>query len=1463
MRTRTLILSTCFFLLLSFKLKAQINASAIGFEADIIQGCAPLVVQFTDTSNATNISYRAWNFGNGNTAVGNNGSVGATYVNSGFYTVTLTVSNGLDTVTITRTNYIEVFEGPNATFSYSPTGTGCAPHHIQFTNNTTQGSAAILGSTWSFGDASPPLNQTSPSHTYSYGGAYYPTITVVDQNGCVDSYTHPVPIVVRDKPVADFTASPSNVACAPPLTTTLSNTSTGTGSLSSHWIIGGNITYQNAPTVTMNQSGSQDVTLIVSDAYGCSDTLFRPGYISVGTIQADFTYPSTICVGSSVQFLDNSIGGYNHSWNFGNGATSSQQDPYTVYNATGTYTVSLSISDPTGQCVSNIQHTVTVVGVQAQFTASPVTACETPHTVNFQDQSTGTGTTIADYWWDFGEMFSTTTGQGNPSYTYSYEDTYDVTLVVTSPEGCQDTLVQPGLVVIDEPNLAMEIIDSKGCIPRTIDFNDLTSSVWPIASYSWDFGNGQTATGPSVSATYTQPGDYVVELEVITTNGCTLTLDSIVRGGTHQQPAFSLSDSINCAYDSLYFTNLSTDSALIEKYQWFFGDGGSSQDYEPFHQYNDTGYMQIILITDYKGCKDTLVVDSAYYAKGAVVNFSPIVNCDSLWLVDFSSNMIMCDTFWWDFGDSSGLNTVDTFPEHNFPGWGNYVVTLWGKNDSTGCHYEKKQAISLRDPEAIIQFEDSTICREHWVDFSGDSSIDASSYAWDYGFPYAPGTTAWSEDEFGAFETPSPGNYTMRLIVYDINGCPDTTYLDYYISKPNAQFSANPTIGCGPNMQVQYVDQSQSDTTITHWKWDYLPAPYTNQQNPNYVYQSAMPWVTTYDSRLIVTDTFGCKDTNYIPDYIKVHQPHVQFYVYPNQVCLGDSIKFSIYSFDGVNYDYEINYDNGVAIPKNSQTWYYTYNQSGTYYPTVTIYDSLGCDSSFTLSIPITVHEPPMVNFGASLTDTTCYPAQVIFYDSVTSSSPAVSYQWFFGDSSNVVTLPGDAYYTYSLPGYYDVKLIVTDSVGCVDSLTQTAYIHIGGPLVEIQMQTLLGCVGDPMVFTVDNDQGVGEFTWDFGDGFVQTYQSGSGTSFDHTYQQTGIHNVILLYESVNGDCVASDSATVDISTVFAGITVSDTSGCEPYNFVAYADNDSSDLHHWYLGGTVFGAANDTSLDYTFNQDGYYTVAMVAENTVYGCVDTASQEVFVYPKPDPVITPRQTICLGDSIILIAGGGIYYQWSSFAAFDSITPNSIQTWPIDTVDYKVVVINQYGCVDSTETTIDVQFPPNITWFPTDTMLFVGQSFEAFYDADQTLNFWWEPAQDMDCSGCFSPIIYPPVTQEYTLYYSDLNSCFSFDTTFTITVEDKYNITIPNAFTPNGDGLNDYFNFKAYGVKAVKEFLIFNRWGEVVFESSALGPGWDGTYKGELQGPNQMFYYKLTLERFNGEEYDFEGRLFLINK
>jgi PKD repeat protein len=316
------------------------RAPAADFSADKLAGSPPLAVAFTDKSTGTTpLSYQ-WTFGDGGTSTA--ASPTHTYATGGSFTVTQTVTNAFGTDSETKTEYIKVGLGPVADFVGTPQN-GMLPLAVTFQDKSTGNPATWR---WDFGDGS-ISNTQNPAHTYTKAGTYGVTLTVTNAFG-VSTKTKAGYITTGMPPTADFT---SGARTGPaPLTVAFTDASKG-GPNSWAWDFGdGSTSTAVNPAHTYTRAGTFSVTLTIKNAYG-SDSETKAGFVTAGgKPTADFIADERRGVKPfTVTFTDLSAGNpTSWKWDFGDGATSTEQNPVHVYQVEGAYDVTLTASNSYG-----------------------------------------------------------------------------------------------------------------------------------------------------------------------------------------------------------------------------------------------------------------------------------------------------------------------------------------------------------------------------------------------------------------------------------------------------------------------------------------------------------------------------------------------------------------------------------------------------------------------------------------------------------------------------------------------------------------------------------------------------------------------------------------------------------------------------------------------------------------------------------------------------------------------------------------------------------------------------------------------------------------------------------------------------------------------------------------------------------------------------------------------------------
>ncbi len=1188
------------------------------FTAPTTSGCSPLIVNFQNLSTGSGLTYQ-WSLGNGNTSVSENPS--ASYINPGTYTVTLTTTGSGGTETEIKTGFITVFTPPTPDISPSQ-NIGCYPFTVSFSDLSAGGDSPIASWSWDFGDGGTSTDQ-NPSHLYTTPGVFDVTLLLVDANGCAANMSFADIIESNDNaPTAEFTGNPT-ITCLPPSDVAFANTSFGgTGSLSYIWDFGdGNTSNGTNPNNTYSAPGTFDVSLTVIDDLGCSNTLLAPDYIEiVDNISIDFVANNTSpCLGNQVSFVDiSSPTPTSWEWDFGDGNTSTNQFPTHLYSTPGTYEVSLNAIYSSSCQGTEVKAGYITVGEIpfVDFTADVTAGCETPFPVQFTNGSLGSGP--LDYIWSFGDGNIST--DENPLNVYANNGVFNVSLTATNSAGCSNTVTESGYINVSVTQ-ADFLPDVFGfCQPLDVNFTDASISGSTIVNYEWDFGDGGTSTLQNPTYVYADTGIFDISLVITNDLGCT---DTLIRSNyifvyTPPNANFLDNDTVICPGE-IDFTDLSTNTT---DWFWNFGDGESSTEQFPTHEYQDTGHFNVTLIALNNGCSDTLEVLNMIYVSPPIASLNYSFDCDQPNTFTFNNQSYGYTDWSWQLPDNT-TSTDDpltlTFPDPGF-----YIIHINTSNDTSGCVDSARDTVHVTELQAGFSAANTQGCGPLDVVFT-DESVDAIS--WEY---YLGDGNAYSQQQNPTYSYSEIGTYSVSQVVTDINGCTDT------ISQPNLvtvtgsviNFGIDTTFGC-ETLSVQFADLTDPPGTVTDWLWDFGDGNTSTDSNPLHVYQDA----GLFDVSLTITDIGGCTSILEQPDLVNyIPYPSPAFSVNTTIGCIGDVFTFNNNSTgNAVNYLW--NFGDGGTSTDVSPT--HNYSFEGTFSVTLTAFNANGCDSSIT-EIALLDIQHPDADFSAFPTFAFCPPLLVGFTD--LSSTDAISWFWSFGDGSSSNLQNPSHIYTES--GLFSVFLVVTNSNGCTDTIFEPDLIELSGPSGEFDFfPDTIGCPPYDITFTSEAEN-VNVYTWDFGDGYL-----GSGEITTHTYSQIGTYIPTLILEDNNG-CTftyqSQDTLQIQPLAVDAGLSATI---CE-FDTVQL-NATGGDAYSWF---PLTGLDNANAASPLANPS--VTTEYVVTVNLGLCQNTDTVTVFV--NPTPVVN-----FIGTDVCL---GGI----TQFSDFSSISaPDSITAWNWDLV------------------------------------------------------------------------------------------------------------------------------------------------------------------------------------------------------
>ena len=527
---------------------AAVNQPPVADPGGPYNGTVDVAVQLDGSASSDpdgTIASYSWDFGNGTTGTGATPSV--TYAEAGTFNVTLTVTDDAGETNSVSTT-VEIVAADNQSPVANPGGpyNGTVGVAVQFNGSGSSDSDGTIASyNWDFGNGTTGTGAT-PTATYTEAGTFNVTLTVTDDAGATNSVSTTVVVVAADNqsPVAN-PGGPYNGTVGVAVQFNGSGSSDPDGTIASYnWDFGNGTTGTGAtPSTTYTEAGTFNVTLTVTDNAGATNSVSTTVVVVAAANQSPLANPGgpyNGTVGIAVQFNgsassdpDGTIASY--SWDFGNGTTGVGVTPSVTYTESGTFNVTLTVTDNAG--ATNSASTTVVIGAVV-VNQQPVADSGGPYSgrVGVAVQFDGSASsdpdgTIVSYSWDFGNG---ETGTGaTPSNTYTEEGTFDVTLTVTDNVGATNSVDTTVEIVVSDNQLPIANPGGpyKSSVDKIVLFNGFFSSDpdGKIVSYSWDFGDGGIGEGISPIYTYTEEGTYDVTLTVTDNAGGTNTASTTIE----------------------------------------------------------------------------------------------------------------------------------------------------------------------------------------------------------------------------------------------------------------------------------------------------------------------------------------------------------------------------------------------------------------------------------------------------------------------------------------------------------------------------------------------------------------------------------------------------------------------------------------------------------------------------------------------------------------------------------------------------------------------------------------------------------------------------------------------------------------------------------------------------------------------------------------------------------------------
>jgi gliding motility-associated-like protein len=1358
----------------------------------------------TDTTTiASGSTTSNWLTGDAGTSTSK--SFNHTYKNTGRYYIQLISVSNFNCAD-TLSDSVDVYEMPVAKFGIDKK-VQCFNYNLF---NFSDSSKIAVGSytvKWLLGNGDTGTGTKFQYH-YKDSGVYNTAISVTSNFGCADTtYTQ---VNLLSMPGAFFTINDS-IQCFKRHQFLF----TGRNKSASYtWDFGDNYVNNGANPVpySYQKTGTYKVLLKQTNSNNCTDT-FTSTVVILHSPDALFKITDSLqCLyQNNFAFTNKSTigkGTLTYTWRFGDGDSALTTNASHAYKVASTYTVSLIALSDLG-CPDTLTQPVVVHPMPLVIPkVNAAFACINGQNIQFGDSSTIQTGSISPTW-KFGD--NTVSSLRNPSKKYASAQAFTVWLIETSDFGCADS-ASIKMLLNPKPNPSFLINDTGQCLnANNFVFTNKSVIQSGTITSKWNFGNGASQTAQNAFQNYLNYGTYRVTLLVTSDSGCVDS--SYVDVVVHPMPiaGFSVNAREQCLKGNQFqFTNNSSIASGSLNYKWRFGDTAKSTQSAPSHTYGSFGtFMVWLKATSGFGCTDSIndfmLVDPMPQVRFVTNDSTQCFNIQNFVFTD--SSKIASGSLSRNWSLSDGFTATTSTVNRVFADDTTYTVKLVQISDR-GCSDSISKVMEVySNPKSNFVINDTDQClKQNNFVFTNTSTLAKGNltHLWKFG-DLQTSTITGPAHRYFAY-----GNFTVTLISTTDNGCVDSIQKVIRVdAMPVVSFTINDTGQCINYQNFIFTNKSSIAVGTLQYLWKFGDATTSNLINPT----KQFPVDTLYRVLLTATSNKGCKDSS--SKIIDVHpRPYSNFTINDSIQCLRGNnfiftnkakIQFKVRA-GTLSYNWRL----GDGNTSTSTNINHTYTNNGNFNVWLRATSDLGCvDSAFKV---VTIGAMPNPSFTVN-DPGQCFKINNFGFTNKSSiASGTQSYFWKFGDTDTLRAT--NASHVYKAIGTFNPRLIATSNYGCIDSVSVAIIVNPNAK-ASFTVNDSDQCINNQnFIFnntsTVSSGQVV-KWLYSFGNG-----QFGNQAQSKGVFRNSGVYTIILQTTTDSG-CVDSFSKTIRVyPKPKAAFAINDSMQCLRGNYFVFRNRsmDSIGLQSFLWN------INDESLQildsavYSFKSDSVKNITLIV-NSIVGCADTITRQVTVKPMPDPSFQPLNLFyCINSGTYPLSPktpGGTFL--GKNVVSNQYVPTNL--WE-DTVIYRVTV---NGCTDSSSRFTNVYPGPN-AFLGNDTVLCKYEALELRVNSWSS-KYVWNTGSDRQ---------YIKVTDPGTYSVIVTNACgIDYDTIIVQFRTVNCRLFLANAFTPNGDGINDFYKPVTNNV-AEMEYEIFNRWGEKIFIGTLNDAGWDGTCRGE---------------------------------
>ncbi|MBS3915111.1 MAG: gliding motility-associated C-terminal domain-containing protein [Bacteroidetes bacterium] len=1332
-------------------------------------------------------------------------------------------------------------------FDPTPAPVISGPDSVCSNRTTTFSVTAIAGSSYVWGVTGGTITSGTGTNSIQilWGAAGTGTVGITQTSnlGC-DSFVSKS-IVITPTP-APVIAGPDSVCADKPYTYSVAFNNTW----KYKWVVtGGTILgADNANTMQVRWAGpgSGSVKVTVTSAFGCDSSITKSTVIMPTPIPV-IAGPATTCSNKIYSYSVSAIAGSTYQWSVSGGAILGSNNASSVsirWGASGTGTLNIIQTSAFG-CDSPATISVNIQPSPDPILVGPGVTCSNKiytysvtavsgHTYNWSVTGgailKGQSTNIIDVQWG-------ATGSGT------------VTITQTSDKGCDSTLSR---TINIQPTPAPVVSGPDSTCSNRIYTYSVTAI--PGSTYDWIITRGSivgSATGNSIRILWGADGQGLVSVKQTSAAGCDslVSLDVVIM----PTPNPSIAGTDNTCSNRVY--TYSVLNIAGSKYSWQVNGGtimGPSDQNEVKVQWGASGSGQVsITQTSNFGCDSTISKTINIMPTPAPVisgNGNVCSNRSNMYSV---SPIPGCTYFWSVIGGKiQGSNTNNT------------LNVLWGasgggqvqvkQTSAQGCDSTISISINIQPtPEPEIQGPDN-VCSNRVASYSANFS-PGYNYIW----TVTGGAIQGVSNTYNVNVLwDAAGTGIIRVLESSPEGCDSLLQMPVNIlPTPDPVITGN----ASPCQNKPYM-YSVPVVAGHLYNWQVTYGRIIGSVTGNTV---EVVWDLTGNGSISVTQTspMGCDST--IKKTIQILPTPAPVIFGLANTCQDKTYKYAVSDIPGHTYLWSVS--GGNIVGTNTLSYVFVkWGNAGVGVLTIRQVSNFGCDSVVSRKIAITTTPAPVINGpGISCQN---YVAE---YTSGTSLN-GIGHFWRVSGGRIVGFMNRDTVrVAWDSSGIQWIQLTLTSPLGCDSTVTRN---------IQVNANPKLNITGPNVV--CENHTYLYQSTYVADMAYIWTLNGGGrfsgNTSPSNIYVDmfaAGKYELNLKYRNSNG---CEGSAKFPIQVVDFPIPQIDgpALGCANTKGNTYSGNTYSLVnkkgsplkYEWMVFPAVnFSVMDETTISVDWGAPGVYTVALRQINTITGCDDTAK----FYVEVDSIVKPQ--INSGDfsgcqplAVTLVESTGtpeLNYTWylENGIVHDQATIQNTFT-KVGLNPVKLVVTNKYGCKDSVKINVEL-FPKPVAafditspapYYSDDTINFKNKSIGAEYYlwdfADQEISYLKDPRHRFG----------EAIEHTVWLYAESLQGCRD-SVSKTLRIMLKPQIFVPNAFTPGIDKLNDKFTISTRNI-ARFNILIYNRWGQIIFQSNQADFEWDGTYQ-SLPVMDGVYPYLINANGHQGERFVLTGEINVI--